>query len=542
MTDQIHTTSRTRVPRCAVLVCMLLGSLNTWTNVAHSNPPTTTDAEIVQPFVGESTIVIAKVDLAQVALPDLDALFEWPSDEVKAQYKQAYDLVQTQLSRARTLVGNRPVYAAIDVPVSPARRPVFVFVRNPEAGPSADLLSFLREEKQLQPETFGDYLVVGDSPTADLPRLLAGLSPAPREELAPALQAVERFPVQILLLPPAYLRRVMRELPFELPPHLGGGPSSLFSEGVKWAALGIDPAQLRTRLVVESFSDSGAQELANLIPKMLAAMLDAAPQALRQQIPGELLPLLTNAFQPEVTGRRVTIALDGLDENSATFRVLSQLLQVWQAKAREQEEMQRFRIILLAMHNYHDVHGTFPPADKHRGPNGQPLLSWRVYLLPLLDQQELYSQFRLDEPWDSDHNKPLLEKMPDVYASRASVLSPAVVVQPGYTTVQAPVGEKTVFGQNKPTRIQSITDGTSNTVVLLEVKPELAVPWTAPADYRFDPQHPATGILVRADERWLCAFADGSTHLLPSRLPAETLLRLFEMNDGQVIDFAKLPE
>jgi hypothetical protein len=348
--------------------------------------------------------------------------------------------------------------------------------------------------------------------------------------------------VQVLLLPPAYLRRVMLELPFELPPQLGGGPSSLFSEGVKWAALGIDPAQLQTRLVVESLSDSGAQELANHIPKMLAAMLDAAPQALRQQIPGELLPLLTNAFQPEVTGRRVTIALDGLDANSATFRVLSQLLQVWQAKAREQEEMQRFRIILLAMHNYHDVHGTFPPAEKHRGPNGQPPLSWRVHLLTLLDQQELYSQFRLDEPWDSDHNKPLLEKMPDVYASRASVLSPAVLVQPGYTTVQAPVSEKTVFGQNKPTRIQSITDGTSNTIVLLEVRPELAVPWTAPADYRFDPQHPAAGILVRADERWLCAFADGSTHLLPSRLPAETLLRLFEMNDGQVIDFDKLSE
>src|SRR5262249_30142494 len=68
----------------------------------------------------------------------------------------------------------------------------------------------------------------------------------------------------------------------------------------------------------------------------------------------------------------------------------------------------------LAMHNYHDVNGAFPPAavcDK----TGKPMLSWRVLILPYIEQDALYKEFKLDEPWDSEHNKKLLAKMPKVY-------------------------------------------------------------------------------------------------------------------------------
>ena len=72
--------------------------------------------------------------------------------------------------------------------------------------------------------------------------------------------------------------------------------------------------------------------------------------------------------------------------------------------------------IAVAMVNYNDAKRSFPPAaiaDK----DGQPLLSWRVKLLPFLNQEDLYKQFHLDEPWDSEHNLPLVKKMPDCYAS-----------------------------------------------------------------------------------------------------------------------------
>ena len=60
------------------------------------------------------------------------------------------------------------------------------------------------------------------------------------------------------------------------------------------------------------------------------------------------------------------------------------------------------------MNNYEAQHGCFPPAysvDK----DGRPLHSWRVLLLPYLDEEELYKQLRLDEPWDSPHNKAVFD-------------------------------------------------------------------------------------------------------------------------------------
>jgi hypothetical protein len=57
----------------------------------------------------------------------------------------------------------------------------------------------------------------------------------------------------------------------------------------------------------------------------------------------------------------------------------------------------------LALHNYAAANGHLPPAVS-RGPDGKPLLSWRVAILPYLEEEQLYKQFHQDEPWDSPHN------------------------------------------------------------------------------------------------------------------------------------------
>ena len=66
------------------------------------------------------------------------------------------------------------------------------------------------------------------------------------------------------------------------------------------------------------------------------------------------------------------------------------------------------------MHNYESAHGTLPPAAV-RSTDGTPLLSWRVAILPFIEQDALYKEFKLDEPWDSEHNKKLIAKMPKLY-------------------------------------------------------------------------------------------------------------------------------
>ena len=103
--------------------------------------------------------------------------------------------------------------------------------------------------------------------------------------------------------------------------------------------------------------------------------------------------------------------------------------------ARRTQAMNNLKQQVLAMHNYHDAKKSFP-AHAICDANGKPLLSWRVQILPYLEQQALYNEFHLDEPWDSDHNKPLIARMPVVYDD------PSYNIAPGKTAYLAVVGER----------------------------------------------------------------------------------------------------
>jgi hypothetical protein len=185
---------------------------------------------------------------------------------------------------------------------------------------------------------------------------------------------------------------------------------------------------------------------------------------------------------------------------------------------------------MLGMHNYHDAHRSFPPGKKARDKDGKSGLSWRVHILPYVDEMKLYRQFHLDEPWDSPHNKKLIAKMPHIYASGRHG------IKPGHTTFLAPVGEDTVAGQKEPVSIRMMTDGTTNTVMVVEVKPEWAVPWTAPDDYTFDPKDPARGLEVNSDDAVTTALGDGSVHFVRASIKPELWLWLFQKSDGKPIN------
>src|SRR5947209_10873341 len=117
--------------------------------------------------------------------------------------------------------------------------------------------------------------------------------------------------------------------------------------------------------------------------------------------------------------------------------------------------MNNLKWIGLALHNYHDTHGSFPsPAIYSK--EGQPLLSWRVSILPFLDENELYSEFRLDEPWDSPNNLSLLSKMPKFYAPPTG----KPPKEPFATYYQVFVGPSAAFEYKTTFTFASFTDGT----------------------------------------------------------------------------------
>src|SRR5678816_1789236 len=82
--------------------------------------------------------------------------------------------------------------------------------------------------------------------------------------------------------------------------------------------------------------------------------------------------------------------------------------------ARRSQCKNNLQQIGLALHNYHELCGSFPPAY-FTDESGRPIHSWRVMILPQLDEMGLYSRYRWDEPWDGPNNSKLLSEMPAVY-------------------------------------------------------------------------------------------------------------------------------
>ena len=141
------------------------------------------------------------------------------------------------------------------------------------------------------------------------------------------------------------------------------------------------------------------------------------------------------------------------------------------------------------------------------GPDGKTPYSWRVAILPYVEQMDIFRKYHLDEPWDSPHNRTLIDKMPAVYRLPISENK-----ERGRTNYLLPVGNGAGFTADKPTEFKDIRDGTSNTIMVVEVDDQHAAIWTKPDDWPFDPKDPAKGLGHFFDGGFNAAFFDGSVH------------------------------
>jgi hypothetical protein len=170
------------------------------------------------------------------------------------------------------------------------------------------------------------------------------------------------------------------------------------------------------------------------------------------------------------------------------------------------------------MLNYHDKHGQLPPAVVY-GADGRPLHSWRVLILPFINQDDLYKQFKLDEPWDSPHNIQLLSKMPPQFEP---LPSKARTMPPFHTICHVFVGKGTAFDGSAGLRLKAdFPNGTNNTILIVEAgKP---VPWTKPEELIYDPQGPLPELKGEFKNRFRVATADGSTRSIYLSMSEKTL-------------------
>ena len=150
--------------------------------------------------------------------------------------------------------------------------------------------------------------------------------------------------------------------------------------------------------------------------------------------------------------------------------------------------------------------------------------------MPFLGQKSLYDRFHLDEPWDSEHNRGLVESMPKIYRT------PGASLPPGHTMVGAPAGPRGMFSRAEPTSFASVIDGLSNTILIVMVQSDRAVVWTRPEDYSYDTTDPLAGIDI-ADGRWIAALGDGAVRRFKSDLSTGTVNNLFDRADKNVVEF-----
>lgn len=304
----------------------------------------------------------------------------------------------------------------------------------------------------------------------------------------------------------------------QLPPQAAGPIQPFLEEINKIATLSLSLDMLDEKiltLAIDGRSEEDAQALLDTLNGLLnmakfgaGAQLEELHQASPQT--GRMMNSLLGSLKSTRTDQTVRLAIPkpaGFDE-----AIAETLARTEQAAARVRD-MNRFRQAGLAIHNYYDSMQAFPftPA---KGRDESADLSWRVRILPYLEQTELHQDIAHNEGWNSSHNREFQEQMPELLGSGSDSLSDIVSIQ-----LDQPLQH-----------FQDITDGTSNTIALLQVKS--GVPWMKPDSLSVD-QAVALLDQLPAGEGLLAVFFDGSVRYFNQDIDRETFRSALLPNDGK---------
>jgi hypothetical protein len=301
------------------------------------------------------------------------------------------------------------------------------------------------------------------------------------------------------------------------------------------ASLGKDTIDVKVQVKAKTAADAAEVEKSLEAVRVFAAVaIPAAKKSLDQQVAdsaslGKLLDVAAKALggakfavEDKVASASLSAPID------LPLAPLLTVLSGGGASVRAQSS-NNLKQMALAVHNYEAAHGFLPPAAT-LGKKGKKLLSWRVAVLPYIEQDALYQKFKLDEPWDSEHNLKVFKDNP----------MPRVFAIPGTknldekkTHYQTFVGNGAAFDPVAAIKFTDFTDGTSNTILFATAA--TAVEWTKPDDIEFDPKADVKKLLLVKDGVFLVAMGDGSVRAVTEKLSEQTLKALVTRNGGEVI-------
>lgn len=327
-----------------------------------------------------------------------------------------------------------------------------------------------------------------------------------------------------------------------------------------WEGLGVmmisssgrPPFDTLVRIEVREVLEDG--ELLVAFGDGAAAAMRKGPAVLWRPFAGDLGD--PQSLQPATT-KQVRSLPDLLSsKNPQASAGLLGAVQAARAAARRMQSTNNLKQIALAFHNYSDVYRSFPPAVIY-GPDGKPWHSWRVLLLPYLEQRALYEQYDFSQPWDAPANRKISETILPVYqdpsaegegafTSYAAIVGENAIFAPNLVKMQSPDDFPKCLTSSKKMHFRDVTDGTSNTILFATLPPERSIPWAKPEDILLDDAFAGVGKPkgigaihpgpTPEQTIGLVGFTDGSVRTVLGDLDRETILPFLTRNGGEVVD------
>lgn len=463
-------------------------------------------------YLGNDTALVGWADVNEADFPGFQAFAEnydlrpGPMDQV------------IQLQKALKTVGVERVFAIATFADLTQGGPLAVLPSTPDKVETVQLvMTTIVPKKVAKVVVHGNNVLVGSQQVLD--RYTTESKETPNADLIAAVNQIQLPNAVVVQVPAAsamFLSPVLPELMTTLQLNdttdINTVSSIAMSTRIVSLSASIPPQQ--AKLKVEMASEETASALAEIT--------NAAMKKSQQ----------TRSLQVKVDAKVAELDLPNKEAVDSAMDGLMTLLSPARASAKQMQRMNSLKQIGLAMHNYYAAYRSLPPqalASK----DGKKLLSWRVLILPFLDQNELYQKFKLNEPWDSEHNLKLVDQIPFVYSGEI----PSDAKSDGKTRMQTPLRSDSVFGRvGKATSFRDITDGTSNTLMVVEVPQSKAVIWTKPDDITAEGEVNASLFTADGEDGFLVGLCDGSVRKIASTVAAKTLTALLTMNGGEIID------
>lgn len=413
---------------------------------------------------------------ADAKMLQLKTLPEGPSYYLVANADGPEQIAVVQVDAKTVVVGKEAQFLEFMTAMSTAAE------KGPKQGPLSAHLKAASVSKQLVNVGF-------QAPKETLGMILEGAPPGEKKDLT----AIAEFKTGLLTLNADQTVKLVAKLQYDSP------------------AKAVDAKNSIAALLAKA--NEHLPEMKPFAPKEFAAAIDIGEAVLK-------------TIMPTADGNDVEVPVEvkmSLDEAS---KFIADLVGKWQSAPKKALAPGNLQYLALAMHSYHDNYRRLPDAQFKKG------LSWRVAVLPYVEQLNLYKQFNLEEPWDSDHNKKLLEAMPKVFEH------PDRPAPPGHTYFRVFAGPSgaTIYDAEGKTKLSlgRIADGTTNTFLIVEG--ETAVPWTKFDELIFTPEGPLPK-LGQAN-RFFGTMADGSVFFFNDVRP-DVLKALITTNGGEPLGLAE---